>query len=249
MPESLTGNARDRYRWGGPPPSAKCNGMTTACQPIFATPRPLLIAGVREVLTAAGITAEPRVVGLEGLATALARADQYLVCLDGEALPHRETLAHLCGSHPGSHFVLWTVRTTTDLLRTALDCGIHGLLSTRLPLEEASSAVRRICRGERILRFDPDTGPAAFSRPLRLSARERHVLMVLAGGATNGEIAAALRTTANTVKGCLSRMFRKTGARNRRELVQLSGSLLPPGEQPRKAAACSFDALWMLENL
>jgi two-component system, NarL family, response regulator DesR len=227
----------------------------TACQPIFATPNPLLIAGVREVLSAAGIPAVPRIVAPEGLGRTLAPADRCLVILDGEALPHREVLAQLCRSIPGSQFVVWAVRPTADLLRIALECGVHGLLSTRLPLEEASSALLRIWRGERIFRFNPDSGSIASSRPFQLSPRERLVLAALAGGETNAGIAAALHTTPSTVKGCVARLFRKTGTRNRRELAQFSDSMIQASmiraaEQPKDAAAAiSFDESWMLENL
>jgi two-component system response regulator DesR len=228
---------------------------TTACQPIFATPNPLLIAGVREVLAAAGIPHDPRIVAPEGLSRTLAPTDRCLVILDGEALPHRETLAHLCRSTTGSQFVVWAVRPTADLLRIALECGVHGLLSTRLPLEEASDALLRICRGERIVRFNPDSGPVMSAKPFHLSPRERLVLMALAGGETNAAIAAALNTTASTVKGCVARLFRKTGTHNRRELAQLSYSMIQASmtqtvEEPKDAAdEISFDERWMLENL
>jgi hypothetical protein len=45
-------------------------------------------------------------------------------------------------------------------------------------------------------------------------------------------------------------MFRKTGARNRRELLELGRSMRPAEERRTKPAdASSFDELWMLENL
>jgi two-component system response regulator DesR len=221
-----------------------------ACRPIFATPNPLLIAGVQEVLAAAGMPANPRIVAPEGIVETLAQADGGLVILDGQALPHRETLAELCRTNPRSRFVVWVVRPTADLLRIALECGVHGLLSTRLPLEEASDALLRICRGERILRFDPDSVSNAPSKPLQFTARERQVLMTLAGGTSNAGIAATLHTTASTIKGCMARLFRKTGARNRRELAQLGHAMIRTAERPKKEDGTpSFDESWMLENL
>ncbi|HEX3747124.1 MAG TPA: LuxR C-terminal-related transcriptional regulator [Bryobacteraceae bacterium] len=219
-------------------------------RPIFVTPNPLLIAGVREVLSAAGMPADPRIVAPEGLHEMLADSGGGLVILDGQALPHGERLAQLCRAYPAAQFVIWAAQPTAGLLRIALECGVHGLLSTRLPLEEASNALLRICQGERILRFDADSGAISPSKPMQLSARERHVLMVLAGGASNAGIAADLHTTASTVKGCLARLFRKTGARNRRELAQLGHSLLLLAEPPKDTGeAASFDAGWMLEKL
>jgi DNA-binding NarL/FixJ family response regulator len=223
---------------------------TAAGRPIFATPNPLLIAGVQEVLSAAGMPANPCVITPNHLAYTLAHAEPGLVILDGHALPHRETLAELCLSHPHSQFVVWAVQPTADLLRIALECGVHGLLSTRLPLDEASDAMLRISRGERILRFDPGAGSLPVSKPLQFTPRERHVLMALAGGASNAGIAATLQTTSSTVKGCLARLFRKTGARNRRELAQLGHSMIRSAERPKnEAGAPSFDEGWMLDNL
>ena len=91
-----------------------------ACRPIFATPNPLLIAGVQEVLAAAGMPANPRIIAPEGIVDTMAQADGGLVILDGQALPHRETLAELCRTNPGSRFVVWVVRPTADLLRIGL---------------------------------------------------------------------------------------------------------------------------------
>jgi two-component system response regulator DesR len=156
----------------------------------------------------------------------------------------------LCRAYPAAQFVIWAAQPTAGLLRIALECGVQGLLSTRLPIDEASSALLRICQGERILRFDAGSGGISPSKPLQLSARERHVLMTLAGGASNAGIAAALHTTPGTVKGCLARLFRKTGARNRRELAQLGHSLLLVSAPPKNPAdAPTFDASWMLEKL
>jgi two-component system response regulator DesR len=53
-----------------------------------------------------------------------------------------------------------------------------------------------------------------------LSAREREVLDLIAGGATNREIAAALHLSPHTIKEHTSSLYRKLGARNRAEAVQ-----------------------------
>jgi DNA-binding CsgD family transcriptional regulator len=53
-----------------------------------------------------------------------------------------------------------------------------------------------------------------------LSARERQIITLLAGGASNAAIAAALFVTVNTVRTHLDRIRDKTGARNRAELTR-----------------------------
>ena len=78
----------------------------------------------------------------------------------------------------------------------------------------------------------PDPGPApavsvpavhcapADSPPGPLSARERQIMALLAGGASNAKIAQTLFVTPNTVRTHLDRIRDKTGARNRAELTR-----------------------------
>jgi DNA-binding CsgD family transcriptional regulator len=53
-----------------------------------------------------------------------------------------------------------------------------------------------------------------------LSARERQIMALLAGGARNAKIAETLFVTPNTVRTHLDRIRDKTGARNRAELTR-----------------------------
>jgi DNA-binding CsgD family transcriptional regulator len=78
----------------------------------------------------------------------------------------------------------------------------------------------------------PDPGPApaaglpavhcapADSPAGPLSARERQIMALLAGGASNAKIATTLFVTPNTVRTHLDRIRDKTGARNRAELTR-----------------------------
>jgi predicted ATPase/class 3 adenylate cyclase/DNA-binding CsgD family transcriptional regulator len=87
----------------------------------------------------------------------------------------------------------------------------------------------------------PDPGPApavavpAARRPPAgspagsLSAREREIMALLAGGASNAKIAQTLFVTTNTVRTHLDRIRDKTGARNRAELTRYA---LQAGIQP-----------------
>ena len=64
----------------------------------------------------------------------------------------------------------------------------------------------------------PAAGPAGPVGPL--SARERQIIALLAGGASNAKIAETLFVTPNTVRTHLDRIRDKTGARNRAELTR-----------------------------
>jgi len=63
-------------------------------------------------------------------------------------------------------------------------------------------------------------GAPADSPAGPLSARERQIMALLAGGASNAKIAESLFVTPNTVRTHLDRIRDKTGARNRAELTR-----------------------------
>jgi two-component system response regulator DesR len=91
--------------------------------------------------------------------------------------------------------------------------GASGFVSKDLPAEDIARAVHAVGLGHTI--FPPqDDQPG----PL-LSPREREVLDLIAGGATNREIAATLFLSPHTVKEHTSSLYRKLEARNRAEAV------------------------------
>jgi predicted ATPase/DNA-binding CsgD family transcriptional regulator len=66
----------------------------------------------------------------------------------------------------------------------------------------------------------PTDGSAGLLSAGPLSARERQIMALLAGGASNAKIAETLFVTPNTVRTHLDRIRDKTGARNRAELTR-----------------------------
>jgi DNA-binding NarL/FixJ family response regulator len=92
--------------------------------------------------------------------------------------------------------------------------GASGFISKDWSAPEVADAVRRVAAGGTV--FEPGEG----EQPLGLSAREREVLALIATGATNAEIAAALFLSPHTVKEHTSALYRKLGVRNRAQAVQ-----------------------------
>jgi DNA-binding NarL/FixJ family response regulator len=89
--------------------------------------------------------------------------------------------------------------------------GAVGIVSRRWPSEMLASAIHHAGKGGEVfprLRVDTD-----------VSARERDVMLLLAKGATNREIAHDLCLSPHTVKAYTVRLYRKLGARNRAEAV------------------------------
>jgi len=74
--------------------------------------------------------------------------------------------------------------------------------------------VRMVGDGMEVFR---DTGKRGVPT---LTERESEILALIAGGATNREIAATLFLSPHTVKEHTSTLYRKLGARNRADAVQ-----------------------------
>ncbi len=94
--------------------------------------------------------------------------------------------------------------------------GASGFVSKDLEATEVARAVQLVGQGQTM--FPPKIAQPA---PL-LTEREREVLALIAEGATNGEIAGRLFLSPHTVKEHTSALYRKLGARNRAEAVQLA---------------------------
>lgn len=91
----------------------------------------------------------------------------------------------------------------------------------------APSVTRRII--EQFARRRPD--PAAGSRLEDLTQREREVLVLLARGRSNAELAAELFVSEGTVKTHVSSLLAKLGLRDRVQAVVLAyeSGLVTPG--------------------
>ena len=94
--------------------------------------------------------------------------------------------------------------------------GASGFVSKDWEAREVARAVRAVGMGMTL--FAPTSEQPA---PL-LSEREREVLDLIAVGSTNREIASKLYLSPHTVKEHTSALYRKLGARNRAEAVQLA---------------------------
>lgn len=77
--------------------------------------------------------------------------------------------------------------------------------------------------------------PVRIGRGPVLTARESEILELVAGGATNSEVANALSLSTRTVEGHLSRIFAKLGVSRRAELLDVQRNLPRPVTPPEEA--------------
>ncbi|MGK3938990.1 response regulator transcription factor [Streptomyces caeruleatus] len=144
--------------------------------------------------------------------------------------------------------VILTTFEVDDYVVQSLRAGASGFLGKGSEPEELLSAIRVAAGGEALLspaatkgliaRFlaqgDADeSDPVRSARLDALTVREREVLVQVAGGHSNDEIAERLEVSPLTVKTHVNRAMAKLGARDRAQLVVIayeSGLVRPRAE-------------------
>jgi DNA-binding NarL/FixJ family response regulator len=141
--------------------------------------------------------------------------------------------------------VILTTFDREDYLFEALRAGASGFLLKNASPEDLVDAVRVVARGDALLspevtrrviaRFSAAAPPAPAHRPPELTDREFEVLVQLARGASNAEIAAQLYLGEATVKTHVSRVLTKLGLRDRTHAVVFAyehGIVAPGSAEP-----------------
>lgn len=154
-------------------------------------------------------------------------------CADGEHDPG-----------PVPKVVILTTFDLDDYVYEALRAGATGFLLKDSPRADLIAAVRAAAAGDALLapsvtrrlieafaRRPAEMAPAP-SRLAALTARERDVLLLLARGRSNAEIAAALFVSEATVKTHVGNLLAKLGLRDRVQAVILAyeTGIVRPGE-------------------
>jgi RNA polymerase sigma factor (sigma-70 family) len=154
----------------------------------------------------------------------------------------------IAAAAPHAKVVIVTTFEQDDYIFGALHAGASGFLLKRASPEELIAAIRTVAAGDSLL--SPSVTrrvidrmaqqPAAdtiFDQGLdELTPREREVLELIAGGLSNGEIAAALVIEESTVKTHVKRILMKLRLRDRVQAVIFAyeSGLARPG--PKTAA-------------
>ena len=145
---------------------------------------------------------------------------------------------------PAPKVVMLTTFDLDDYVYEALRAGASGFLLKDSPRHDLIAAIRAAAAGDALLspsvtrrlieafaRRPPETTPSP-ARLATLTARERDVLLLLARGRSNAEIATALFVSDATVKTHVGNLLAKLGLRDRVQAVILAyeTGLVVPGE-------------------
>jgi DNA-binding NarL/FixJ family response regulator len=133
----------------------------------------------------------------------------------------------LRADHPDVAVVVLTTYADDTSVLDALRAGARSYLTKDADRADIAAALRAAAGGLAVLdpqvhatllaaaTAPPTTNPAAATPPDGLTQREAEILGLIARGLTNPEIAAHLFLSNHTVKTHISRIFAKTGSRDR----------------------------------
>ncbi|MCX3290798.1 response regulator transcription factor [Streptomyces sp. NEAU-H22] len=195
-----------------------------------------LLPGI-EVVGAAG-DGEEAVALVAGLAPDVVLMDLRMPRCDGV-----EATRRIRADHPGTQVVVLTTFADDESLFPALAAGARGYLTKDAGGDEIVRAVHSVLSGDaglspgiqrRLLErlSETERGPAAPSEPPDgLTAREMEVLLLIAEGLSNPEIARRLHVSTATVKTHINNLFTKTRLKDRAQAVRYAyakGLVRPP---------------------
>ncbi len=207
----------------------------------------LVRAGFSVILSAAdGITVVAEAADGEAAVAQAAEHQPDVVLMDVRmpGMDGLEATRMITSAAPAPKVVILTTFDLDDYVYAALRAGASGFLLKDSPRSDLIAAVRVAANGDALLapsvtrrlieafaRRPPEMSPSP-SQLASVSAREREVLMLLARGRSNAEIAAALVVSEATVKTHVGSLLSKLGLRDRVQAVILAyeTGLIVPGE-------------------
>ncbi|TFV89633.1 response regulator transcription factor [Blastococcus sp. CT_GayMR16] len=202
---------------------------------LLADDQTLVRAGFRKLLESepdVDVVAEAAD-GLEALQAAHRfRPDVVLMDIRMPRLDGLAATARLVAALPATRVVVLTTFDLDEYVFDALRAGASGFLLKDAPPEELVHALRVVAAGDALLapsvtrrlieEFARRPVPRADDRLRALTPREREVLVLVAGGLSNSEIAARLYLGESTVKTHLTGVLTKLDLRDRAQAVMLA---------------------------
>jgi DNA-binding NarL/FixJ family response regulator len=160
------------------------------------------------------------------------RPDVILMDVRMPVLDGIEATRRITGAEDPPRVIILTTFELDEYVFEALRAGASGFLLKRTEPEQLVGAIRVVAGGEALLSPSvtrrlieeftrrPQTGSG--ERLTVLTEREREVLLLIARGLSNQELAEQLFIADNTVKTHVKRIFTKLGARDRAQAIVIA---------------------------
>jgi len=175
---------------------------------------------------------------LSNMALVMARSECDVILLDSvsaKALT-RQCTTRLLDLNPKVRVLMVGMELDESAFLKAVRAGVGGYLLNEASAVDVIAAIRAIVRGEAVCPsqlsralFDTLAGklectPSIRKMGFRLTRREQELLPMIANGLSNKEIASRLNISQQTVKNHIHRMFRKVGANDRLEVIEIASA-------------------------
>jgi two-component system nitrate/nitrite response regulator NarP len=130
----------------------------------------------------------------------------------------RGVLQAMRGRPDSPRLIVYTGSANPDVPRQAMTLGAAGFCSKREPPEQLIDTILSVAAGRMVFPFI-DVSSLASDPLAGLTPRERELLVALAGGLTNQQMASQLDISLNTVKFHLKNLYDKLAVGNRAQAV------------------------------
>lgn len=222
---------------------------------LIADDEPLIRAGLRMILeevddlevVAEAVDGEQAVALASRLAPDVVVMDVRMPGVDGI-----EATRRLVARDPAARILVVTTFDLDEHAFAALRAGASGFILKNSSVDDLARAIRTVAHGDAVvsprvtrrllevhaghLAPDDDPGPVIGEKLAALTPRERDVLVEVASGLSNAEIAERLVVTEATVKTHVSAVLTKLGLRSRVQAVIYAYDigLVRPGGAPQE---------------
>ncbi len=189
---------------------------------VLADDHPTMRDGIRSALGSEAyvVVAEAADLGGTLAATAGEQPDVLILDLNLGGQPALRAIPALLGSSPSTRVLVLTQDASPGFATEALRAGASGYLLKSSPSHQLLAALGAVVGGGRWV--DPALGAGVLrgDGPAALSRRERDIVVRIARGLTNADIAADMALSLRTVEAQRARIRSALGLSSRAELTQ-----------------------------